>query len=162
VRPLEDVAEVPASGISECTRAVCNRRSLRRATWASHACALFDAELRLLALSEDVGRHNAVDKAVGRLFLSNELPRALVMLASSRISSELVVKAARARIPIILALSHPTTSAVELAARLNMTLATVREHGKVSVHRGGHRIRGARPAARRSRDPHATKSTEEK
>jgi FdhD protein len=166
VPPLEDPASIPASGISECLRALCDHQSLRRATRASHACALYDAELRLLALSEDVGRHNAVDKAVGRLFLRDELPRVLVMLVSSRISYELVVKAARARIPIILALSHPTASAVELGAKLNMTLATIRAHGKVSVYRGGYRIGGTRLATRRQRrrgdDPQATKSTEEK
>ena len=149
VAPLEDPASIPVAGVAECIRALCDRQSLRRATRASHACALYDADLRLLALSEDVGRHNAVDKAVGQLFLRAELSRALVMLVSSRISYELVVKAARARIPIILALSHPTASAVELGAKLNMTLATIREHARVRVHRGGHRIRGARPATRR-------------
>jgi FdhD protein len=149
VTPLEDRTSISRSGIAECIRALCNQQSLRRATRASHACALYDAELHLLALGEDVGRHNAVDKAVGQLFLSNELSRAVVMLVSSRISYELVVKAARAHIPIILALSHPTASAVELGAKLNMTLATIREHAKVSVYRGGHRIKGARLDRRR-------------
>jgi len=145
----DDVATIPASGIAGCVRSLCEHQSARRAARTSHACALYDAELRLLALGEDVGRHNAVDKAVGQLFLRNELSRALVMLVSSRISYELVVKAARARIPIVLALSHPTASAVELGAKLNMTLATIREDAYVSVYRGGHRIRGARSAARR-------------
>ncbi|MCJ8500930.1 formate dehydrogenase accessory sulfurtransferase FdhD [Desulfatitalea alkaliphila] len=96
---------------------------LRRASRAAHAAALLDADLRPLAVAEDVGRHNALDKVVGRLFLDGRLDQAKVVVLSSRISYELVQKSARARIPIVLALSRPTRLAVELAARLNITLA---------------------------------------
>ncbi len=143
VDPLDDVATIPAQGIAECVRSLCDHQALRRATKASHAAALYDAERRLLALGEDVGRHNAVDKAVGQLFLRDELSRALILVVSSRISYELVEKAARARVPVMLALSYPTASAVELGVKLNMTLVTIREHARVNVYCGGHRIRGA-------------------
>ncbi len=143
VGPLDDVATFPAPAMAECVRTLCDHQALRSATRASHGVALYDAERRLLALAEDVGRHNAVDKAVGQLFLRGELSRALVLLVSSRISYELVEKAARARVPIILALSHPTASAVEVGVKLNMTLVTIREHARASVYCGGHRIRAA-------------------
>ena len=76
-----------------------------------------------------MGRHNALDKAVGTLFLENRLDRICFLVLSSRISYELVQKAARARIPIILAKSRPTALAVELAEKLNMALACTHEGG---------------------------------
>src|SRR5690606_27935817 len=80
-------------------------------------------DLNPLTAAEDVGRHNALDKAIGRLFLDRRLQLAKVAMMSSRISYELVQKAARARIPILMGLSRPTHLAVELASRLQMSLA---------------------------------------
>jgi FdhD protein len=74
---------------------------------------------------EDVGRHNALDKAIGRLFLDRRLHLAKVVMMSSRISYELVQKTARARIPIIMALSRPTRLALDLADRLGIALAGI-------------------------------------
>jgi FdhD protein len=84
---------------------------------------IFDGELHVLAVSEDVGRHNALDKAIGKVFLGGKLQDARLAVLSSRISYELVQKAARARLPILISLSRPTTLAVELGKTLNMTLA---------------------------------------
>ncbi|MGD9045746.1 MAG: formate dehydrogenase accessory sulfurtransferase FdhD, partial [Desulfobacterales bacterium] len=72
-----------------------------------------------------VGRHNALDKAIGKAFLSHQLDQARLLILSSRISYELVQKSARARIPVILAHSRPTALAVDLAANLNMTVASL-------------------------------------
>lgn len=99
------------------------QQPLRRQTRAAHAAAIYDADLSCLCVAEDVGRHNALDKAVGKLFLDGRLPSAKLLVLSSRISYELVQKAARARIPAILAYSRPTSLAVSLADSLNMTLA---------------------------------------
>ncbi len=96
---------------------------MRRSSAASHAAAIFDADLEPLAVMEDVGRHNALDKAIGRLFLDRRLHLAKVVMMSSRISYELVQKTARARIPIIMALSRPTRLALDLADRLGISLA---------------------------------------
>jgi FdhD protein len=80
--------------------------------------------MNLISSAEDVGRHNALDKAVGKLFLDGRIADAGLLVMASRVSYELVQKAARARIPVILAVSRPTALAVELARTLNMTLAT--------------------------------------
>ena len=98
-------------------------QKLREKTGASHAAAIFNDQLELLAFAEDVGRHNALDKAIGKLFLENNLGRARLLALSSRISFELVQKAARARIPIIFSMSRPTSLAVRTGIELNMTLA---------------------------------------
>ena len=98
---------------------------LRDKTRAAHGAAIYDHAFNQLSVAEDVGRHNALDKAIGCLFLDGRLRQARLLTLSSRISYELVQKAARARIPVILAISRPTALAVDLATALNMTLASL-------------------------------------
>jgi FdhD protein len=119
---------------------LCDGQPLRKKTFASHGAALFNANLELLAAAEDVGRHNALDKAVGNLFLARRLTEARVLVLSSRASYELIQKAGRARIPIVLAVSRPTTLAVNLAARLNMTLACLSRENGLYVFCGKERL----------------------
>jgi FdhD protein len=107
---------------------------LRAKTRAAHAAAIYDRGLARMSLAEDVGRHNALDKAIGSLFLDGRLPQAKLLTLSSRISYELVQKAARARIPVILAVSRPTALAVELATALNMTLASLGKDDSIMIY----------------------------
>jgi FdhD protein len=93
-----------------------------------------------LAVAEDVGRHNALDKVIGRLFLENRLSEAAMVILSSRISYELVQKAACARIPIVVAVSRPTALAVALAESLNITLASRRSASELWVYTARHRF----------------------
>jgi FdhD protein len=95
---------------------------LRRATRASHATAVFSREFKLMVVAEDVGRHNGLEKALGRLLLDHRLDQAGALVLSSRISFDLVQKAARARLPVIFSVSRPTSLAVELAEALGMAL----------------------------------------
>ncbi len=113
---------------------------LRRQTAASHASAIFNDKGELLIVGEDVGRHNGLDKAIGRLFLDRKLAEARVVALSSRVSYELVQKAARARIPIVLGVSRPTRLAVSLAKDLNMTLATWARPNGLYIYSHPHRL----------------------
>ncbi len=124
----------------ECLEALSIHQPLRDYTLASHAAALFTSNFDLLSVAEDVGRHNALDKAVGKLFLENRLQEASLLVLSSRISYELVQKAARARLPIIMAMSRPTSLAVELASQLNMTLASIDKKGGLDIFCGEQRL----------------------
>lgn len=137
---VPDGPEIRSSVALGAIEALSRSQVLRQRTRASHAAGLFTADGELLAAAEDVGRHNALDKAVGKLFLKNRLQEACILALSSRISYELVQKAARARLPIIIAVSRPTTLAVDLAERLNMTLACQAPGDGIFIFCGGDRL----------------------
>lgn len=123
-----------------CLEQLDRLQPLRGKTRAAHAAALFRADLALLTAAEDVGRHNALDKVVGRLLLDGTLVEAFLLVLSSRISFDLVQKAARAGVAVIFSMSRPTRLAVETASRLNMTLACRAGQGGLFVFCGKDRI----------------------
>lgn len=87
-----------------------------------HAAAIFDKNKELLAIKEDIGRHNAVDKVIGALLLEERLKEAEFILVSGRVSYEIVTKAFAARIPFLAAVSAPSSLAVDYAKELGITL----------------------------------------
>lgn len=140
IQPVENNTHINAGLALECLEKLPQHQPLRNKTRSSHAAALYSFDFKLLSVAEDVGRHNALDKAIGKLFLDRRLDEAVLLTLSSRISYELVQKAARARIPVILAFSRPTSLAVELASELNMTLACLADHTGLYIFCGEHRL----------------------
>jgi FdhD protein len=113
-----------------------------RRTGGMHATGLFSVTGDALLVREDVGRHNAMDKVVGRALLDGLVPLgALVLCVSGRLSFELVQKAAVAGAPILVGVGAPTSLAVELAADRGMTLAGFARGGTVNVYSGEERVR---------------------
>ena len=115
-------------------------------TGGLHATGLFDAAGQLLLVREDVGRHNAMDKVVGRALLDGLVPLAEhVLCVSGRLSFELVQKAAVAGAPVLVGVGAPTSLAVELAADRGLTLAGFARGETVNVYTGGERVSDALP-----------------
>jgi FdhD protein len=113
-------------------------------TGGVHACALFAESGELLAVREDVGRHNALDKLNGWALLQQMLPlSAHVLLLSGRVSLEMVQKALAAGIPVIAAIGGPTSLAVELARASGQCLAAFLRDTGFNVYAGLERLRGA-------------------
>jgi len=144
--PLNDKARITIRQAFECVNQLSGHQRLYKKTGSSHAVMLFDSQLNSLSMSEDVGRHNALDKSIGKVFMDGEIANAGIAVLSSRISYELIQKAARAQIPILLSMSHPTALAVELGRTLNMTLVCFRKESGVLIFCGGERLNGAKDA----------------
>jgi FdhD protein len=110
-------------------------------TGGLHAAALFDADGELQVVREDVGRHNALDKLVGRAAIDDRLPLAeTVLLVSGRVSFEIVQKAARAGVPMICAVSAPSSLAVDAGAELGMTVIGFVRGGGFNVYSHPERV----------------------
>jgi FdhD protein len=110
-------------------------------TGGLHATGLYTADGELELVREDVGRHNAMDKVIGRALLDDLLPlHGRILCVSGRLAFELVQKAAVAGAPILVGVGAPTSLAIELAAERGMTLAGFARGGSVNVYTGDERV----------------------
>jgi FdhD protein len=111
-----------------------------RRTHGVHNSAIAD-ESRILLFRDDIGRHNAVDMIVGHFFLNGHSLEDKLLITTGRLTSEILIKAAKVRIPILVSRNTATSLAVELAKSLNITLIGYARGGKFAVYSGEERIR---------------------
>ncbi|MBS1148672.1 MAG: mobB FdhD [Myxococcaceae bacterium] len=130
--PLE--ATVSAQLLARGPERLTERQQNFARTGGVHAALVLGADGALLAGHEDVGRHNAVDKVVGDLLLSNRLGLGAVLLVSGRSSFEIVQKAAMARLPVVASVSAASTLAIDLAQRAGITLVAFVRGGGFNVY----------------------------
>jgi FdhD protein len=139
--PLPNGPAVPRAQLADLPERL-HQPGFRR-TGGLHATGLFDAAGALLHAREDVGRHNAMDKVVGRALLAGELPlHDRLLCVSGRLSFELVQKAVVAGAPVLVGVGAPTSLAVSLAADRGLTLCGFARGGRVNVYAGAERVRG--------------------
>ncbi len=133
--PLPDTAPIPLAVLAAVPGRVLDAQQLFTSTGAVHAAAAFDRDGRVLVTREDVGRHNAVDKVVGRMHLDGHLPATgLGLFVSGRASFELVQKAWAAGFATLVAVSAPTSLAVQTARRAGLRLAGFAREQRINVY----------------------------
>jgi FdhD protein len=141
VSPPSDSARVTSAVVLALAARIRESQRVFQATGGLHAAAIFDLDGAMVAIREDVGRHNAVDKVVGYALAHSMIPLAHhVMMVSGRLSFEIVQKAAAAGIPILAAVSAPSSLAVELAEEIGTTIVGFLRDGSFNIYTRPDRI----------------------
>lgn len=125
---------LPAAGLPDMGRAMRDLQTVHRTIGGTHAAAIFDPSGQAIILAEDIGRHNAMDKAIGHCLLRGLPMHDKILITSGRASYEMATKAIRAGIPIVASVSAPTSLAVQLAHDRGLTLIGYLRGGRMNVY----------------------------
>jgi FdhD protein len=139
--PIDEKNNISKKDLIDRVNQLPENQPIYKRTKATHASMIFDSTFNLMATAEDVGRHNALDKAIGEVFMAGKMTVAKMAVLSSRISYEMVQKAARAKLEVVIGVSMPTSLAVNLGKSLNMTIASLRKN-RLMIFCGEERIDG--------------------
>jgi len=141
--PGDEPATIPVTTLSELPARLRSAQTVFASTGGLHGAALFSTDGEMLVAREDVGRHNAVDKVIGWALESERIPLSgTVLLVSGRASFELTQKAVMAGIPILAAVSAPSSLAVDLATQFGLTLVAFLRGESMNIYSRGDRVSG--------------------
>ncbi len=132
--------EVSSDLLIEVTEHLRSMQQIFRMTGGSHAAGIFDGSGKIITFAEDLGRHSALDKAIGKCLMAKQSMKGCGVVLSGRVSLEMVTKAARAGLELIAAVSAASSFAVEAADRWNITLCGFVRPGKINVYTHPERI----------------------
>jgi FdhD protein len=139
--PVDSTLKIPAKALAQLPARMRVAQKTFSQTGGLHAAAIFDARGKLLVLREDIGRHNAVDKVIGHGFLKNQFPLDNhILLVSGRASFEIMQKALAARIPMVCAVSAPSSLAVDFARAGRQTLIGFLRGDTMNIYSGRDRV----------------------
>lgn len=139
---VESETRFPASVIASAPDLLLERQEVFTSTGGTHGAGIFDDRGRVLVVKEDVGRHNAVDKVLGYMLLSGEPTGDKGLVLSGRLSYEMVLKAARAGLPLICSVSAPTSLGVEVGVRTGVTMVGFLRGGNFNIYSHPERVGG--------------------
>lgn len=137
---VSDSLRIASSRFPELMAGMRVGQQIFKQTGGSHAAAIFDPEGNILAVAEDLGRHNALDKAIGMVLLERGSVAGCGVVLSSRLSLEMVLKAVRTGLEIMLAVSAPTSLAIDVAGKFGVTLCGFVRDSRATVYTYPHRI----------------------
>ncbi len=138
---IEERLVIPPPMVLSLQRDFLGRQNIFEKTGGTHAAALYDGRGGCLAFAEDVGRHNAFDKCIGRVLMEDRRSEARIATLSSRLSCEMVAKAVRFGVEIVTGVSAPTSRAVDHAASHNLTLVGFVRDSRFNIYSAPGRIR---------------------
>jgi FdhD protein len=141
VPPCPQSLEVPERLLHEITEKLRPMQTTFAMTGSSHAAAVFDRDGIIVAFAEDIGRHNALDKAIGKCLLARRVPRGCGVALSGRVSLEMITKAARAGLELVVAVSGVSSYAITAARQWNITLCGFVRNGRINIYTDPTRIR---------------------
>ena len=139
LQSVPDTLRLPRARLQALMQSMREAQQVFEETGGSHAAAMFD-DAGIIAVAEDLGRHNALDKAIGRVLMARGVTAGCGALLSSRLSLEMVLKAVRAGAEVMLAVSAPTSLAIRVADRFGVTLCGFVREDRATVFTHPHRI----------------------
>lgn len=137
---VSDVMRMGSEGFAKLMEQMKEGQQIFQHTGGSHAAAIFSADGKIYSVAEDLGRHNALDKVIGRHLLENKSFHRCGVLLSSRLSLEMAVKAVRSGLEVIAAVSAPTSLAIDVADRFGVTLCGFVRGERATVFTHPHRV----------------------
>ena len=140
IAPCDNTLSISADRLTDMAETMRSMQKLFQATGGAHAAAVFDAKETILAFAEDIGRHSAFDKAIGKCLMAELATTGSGVVLSGRVSLEMVFKAARAGIELIAAVSAPSSFAIEAAQLWNITVCGFVRTGRMNIYTHPERI----------------------
>ena len=143
VFPCGHALSISAEGLIAMAQKMRSMQKLFEATGGAHAAAVFDARGTIIAFAEDIGRHSALDKAIGKCLMAERETKGCGVVLSGRVSLEMVIKVARAGIELVAAVSAPSSFAIEAAQKWNITLCGFVRPGRMNIYTHPERVTDA-------------------